>query len=442
MKKLFGVLTATAVAATLASCGGDDNVVTLATWAGGTELEELQGIVDTINEGDSLVDEDGVKHTIKVSSIPSDYTMKLQTQFSAKNGPDIIWADAQQLPYFAEGGALVSIEDYYAADEKMSGYTFNEQIMGAAHYKGIQYGLPWIANPQIMYYNKSIVSAEDQAILEATNNENPTYITMDDFITMATKYTDLDNQEYGTILNGWPPVEYFVWNEGGTIQNVDGVPQFDTWTDGVNLMADMILGAADGSHGPITPDKATADSLGYTETFQAGKTAFLIAGAADGIERVGQTPLDDFEIGYAVVPVGADVQATANWTASYAMTKDADDKDMAYKAMTELTYATWEWKTVPPVDIAELGYDDYEDYLAEHQPLKEGMGNTLNNSMEITKIDNFGKNTNLIYADMYDRIYAKILNARINNEYHKSDRATWVNGLIADAQSHYNSAKA
>lgn len=409
MKKFLVLLLmlATMVGA-LAGCSSEEETsdsgvveLTFATWAGGEELEEFQAIIDEVNE------EHADEYHVTLQSVPSDYYMKMQTQLSAGEGPDLMWMSQEQIAPFAAAGALIPLDDYMASGE-LSEYTFSEETMKGQTYNGELYGVPWISNPLIMYYNKDIVDDADEAVLEATNSGD--YMTWDEFIAMAKKYHDPENGKYGTIFNGWPPLEFFIWTMGGEVQAEDGTVMIDSPESvaGIELAADLIV------NDPITPDMATINQVGYTETFQQGNTAFFFGGAADGVELVGGEPVP-FEVGYAVVPMGT-IAATYNWSAGTVITKDCENPDVAYQALEDITLKIFEWKAVPPVDVTELGYADYEDYLAQNLPQKAGMGATIEESMKIIKTDNFSADTAAIYQNMYDQIYSVILNAPVNGE--------------------------
>ncbi len=397
MKKIMGILMVMVL--TLAGCGSStetpDGPVDLefATWAGGEELEQLQAVVDKVNE------ENADTYHITVNSVPSDYMIKMQTQFSAGQGPDIMWIEQNQLAPVASQGILLPTEGT-AADTELAEYNFNEALLGTASYQGTQYGIPWVSNPMVMYYNKDMVTSEDQARLdEAITGDK---LSLEEFAEMARAYNSDDS--WGAVMNGWPPFEYFLWNFGGEVEDAEGNIAFNS-AEGlaaVDYLQEILV------NNPITADMEAINNVGYTETFQAGKTAFLMGGVADGIELVGGEELP-FEVGYTVVPG----DYTYNWSASYAVTKDAEYPEIAFQAVADLTKATWEWKVVPPVAIGDLGYTDYEDYLSKHAPEKAGMGTVIEAALEQTKDYTYSPNSSKIYGAIWDQIFDPIMNGRI-----------------------------
>lgn len=404
MKKIIMLLIAAILI--LAGCSSSSETseggvveLTMSTWAGGEELEQMQAIVDTVNA------EHAEEYHITLQSIPSDYYVKLQTQASANQLPDIMWMSQEQVAPFAAAGALMPITEM--SEQFYTDYPMSEEMVKSASYNGEVYGLPWIANPIILYYNKDIVDDADEAVLEATNTGD--YMTWEEFNTMAAKYHDEANGKYGTLIGGWPPLEFFMWTMGGEVQDAEGNIMINSPESvaGIQLLIDMVI------TNPITPDQATIDQLGATGTFQQGNTAFMFGGASDGVELVDGNAVP-FEVGYAVVPMGT-TAATYNWTASTVISSSCENPEVAYAAVEDLTLAFWEWKVVPPVsDITTLGYESYEDYLTQFAPAKVGMATTIEESLKIAKTDNYTADSSVIYGAMWDEIYSVILSTRVN----------------------------
>jgi multiple sugar transport system substrate-binding protein len=374
----------------------------MATWAGGDELKQMQSIVDKVNKAHKN------SYHITLVSIPDNYYMKVQTQLSAGNAPDLLWMSQEQIKPFILNGALTPITNYYKNSD-ISKIAISDQLMGAVKNNGDIYGLPWIANPVILYYNKNIVDAEDNATLEETNKGK--YITWDQFQTMAKKYTDIKNGKYGTVINGSPAMENFIWSYGGEIQKKDGSIGLDSPQSiaGIQKLADLAV------NDPVSPNQDVVNKVGYGETFQQGKTAFIFGGVADNMELISGKPVP-FKVGYAVVPNGG-TPATFNWSASTVITKDCKNPEAAFNAMSDLTQEFWKWKSVPPVkDITKLGYSDYTDYLKKNSPQKAEMAATLNETMKIARIDNYGKNTAAVQTAQWEQIYSAILSAAVTGK--------------------------
>jgi multiple sugar transport system substrate-binding protein len=277
--------------------------------------------------------------------------------------------------------------------------------LNTASLNGKQYGLPWISNPMIIYYNKNILSSNDIARLEKTAEGE--FLTLSEFSQMASRYTDLPNGKIGTLFNGWPPFELFLWNFGGEIENQNGELLFQSQA-GVKATQYLIDNIVTD---PITLNFEKIKS-GYAETFQQGNTALLLGGSSDRIELISGKPVP-FEIGYAVVPK-ADAHYTYNWSASTVITNGAKNPDLAFKALSDLTIAIFSWKSVPPVEISDLGFQDYDAYLLATNPQKAGMGKVIEISMGLTKEYSYSAQSAKIYTQVSDKIYIPILNAAVN----------------------------
>src|SRR5690606_38276749 len=91
----------------------------------------------------------------------------------------------------AEPGSAGALSDYYPS------------IPAVNQYEGGIYGLPWIAQPGVTYYNR--------ALSEADCLDEPTAVwTWDDFMEYASALTldtdgDGETEQWGFINTGWPP---------------------------------------------------------------------------------------------------------------------------------------------------------------------------------------------------------------------------------------------
>ena len=137
----------------LSGCGKEEkekNTFTFATWAAGTELEEFQAIINKVNEAA------GGEYKIEVLSIPSDYYVKISTKIAAKNCPDFFWMTQELISKYAQMGALANITEQFQGSENLTPDMYYEGVVASAMYDGSYWGLPWIANPLIVYYNKDM----------------------------------------------------------------------------------------------------------------------------------------------------------------------------------------------------------------------------------------------------------------------------------------------
>src|SRR5690606_22118835 len=193
----------------------DAPIITISTWAGVDEAAEFQEIIDEINANTT-------EYQIVHQPIPADYYTVVQTQLAAPgSGADMYWMDQNNMALKAEGvfmdlsACLANAEPGSAGD--LSDYY--PSILAVNEYEGGIYGLPWIAQPVVTYYNRDL--------FEAAGLEEPTADwTWDDFMEYARALTldtdgDGETDQWGFINNGWPPPYIFVWQAGGELINED-----------------------------------------------------------------------------------------------------------------------------------------------------------------------------------------------------------------------------
>ncbi|MCK5129302.1 MAG: sugar ABC transporter substrate-binding protein [Clostridiales bacterium] len=319
--------------------------IRFALWAGGKELDEFQAIADEVNA------EANGEYKIIVESIPDNYIQKLSTQFSGKNAADLIWLSQDNIYAFAELGALYDITDLNqnSSTEILKEENFFTNIIKTAKYDNKLFGIPWIANPVIMYYNTSLfdkygvdLPKADKDGVIGTEGE----WTWDDFIALAKQFPNGDGAEdYGWITGGWPPIEMYLWAEGGDIldENYKSVINTPESIKGLELAKEILTSG-------ITPDISTVWDQGFSEMFLNGQIAMIMAGAADDFELREMNNMTVDDIAYGVVPSGVDGKYHSfNWTASTVMNADTENPEMAYKAMEAMTLKFFGWKVTPPI---------------------------------------------------------------------------------------------
>ncbi len=380
-------------------------VLKLATWAGAEELKELQGIVDGLN----TKSED---YQIEVMSIPSDYYIKIQTMIAGNTAPDFMWLSQEKIPAFASMGAILDITDMAQKNKDLNIKGFYKATLQTAKYNEKLYGYPWISQPVIMYYNKNIFDGA----------EIP-YPTMDmtwtEFIEVGKKLTkdingDGKNDQYGFIVNGWPPVHIWLWTYGGDVINSEGKVVIDSKesVEGIKVLYDII------NTYKITPNSAQIETQGFGEQFKTGKIAMFMGGAGDDFEKT----IKDFEVGTSTIPY-ASQRATFNWIASTVISSKTKNKEVAFKALSDLTKEFFNWKVVPPV---KSKVDD----IAKIRPDKEAAISIIKKSMEFGR----GFNNNVKQAEIdtiiWENLYDKILRGELSPEEAAKNTATKLRKLL------------
>ncbi|MDY7078401.1 MAG: extracellular solute-binding protein, partial [Chloroflexota bacterium] len=171
--------------------------IRMSTWAGVEESAELQAVIDEVN---AQVDHFEIVH----EPAPDDYYTKIQTTLAGGTAADLFWLSQEWIAGMATDGALLDITDYLDAHKDLPAADPSDYfpgIISTAMYEGRYYGLPWIAQPVVMFYNK--------ALFDAAVMDYPTLDwTWDDFESAAaalTQDTDGDgaNDQWGFTMNGW-----------------------------------------------------------------------------------------------------------------------------------------------------------------------------------------------------------------------------------------------
>lgn len=328
----------------LAACGDDApaedgaTTLTIATWANETEADELDDILAGLNDAQDA-------YRLEQMVIPGgEYYTKLQTMIAGRQTPDLFWLSQEYVPAYADNGTLTDltglVDDAIDLDDYLPGSLDPATVGGAL------FGLPWIGQPYVVYYNA------DQ-LAEAGLGTPDDAWTWDEFRDAARTLTD--GTRYGYATTGTPPVALYAWGEGGDYVTPDG----EVVVDSPETVRGLELAHAIANDETMTMPQALAQSRGVESSFVDGTVAMMVGGAADDIERKVAESDDPFEVGMAVMPAGSVEQVTFNWTASTVLSATVADTDAGLAALTDLTHAMFDWKIPAPVasrvgDIADV----------------------------------------------------------------------------------------
>lgn len=307
--------------------------IRLGTWAAVEEANELQAVIDEVNAN-------ATDFEIISEPQPADYYTKLQTTIAGGTAPDLFWLSQEFVAGYAAQGAILDITDMLESDDAPAAdlSDYFQPILETAQYDGRTYGLPWISQPVMLYYNPQLFA--DAGIEEPTEDW-----TWEDFRSAAEAITDADAGIYGTSFNAWPPIHMFIWQAGGeTItDDLDACP-IDTpeAIEGAQFYADIIY-----NEQYAAPESAIAEQ-GFAEMMKAGKIGMFYGGATDDLDYAYKKDPANAEIRMSLVPSGPESRTTFAWTASTVVNGASENPEVAYDALVALTEGIHHWKIVAP----------------------------------------------------------------------------------------------
>lgn len=391
-------------AATAAKAGKAD--LTVSTWAGAGELKEMQKIVDKLNASSQ-------DYNLKIQSIPADYYVKIQAMISAKKAPDLMWLSQEYIPMYAKLGVLMDISDKAQNDQKVNLSNYYEGPLNTAKYKDKLYGLPWISQPVVMYYNESLL--KEAGVTFPDGNWS-----WEDFRTAAKKATKRDSSgkttQWGTVISGWPPIQTWIWAFGGETVDKDGNIKIDSPESikGLKVLNNIL------NVDKVSPSKEQAQNMGDADLFKTGKVAMFFGGAGDDLEKqVGSK----FKVGMSEIPHG-DKKTTFSWIASTVVSSGTKNKDAAYKALVDLTNATFQWKVVPPI---KTGFD----MVTKNMPEKAYALNTIKASAQYARGFNNQEKEPELDTAIGDELYTPLINGKKTPEQGAKDAAAKMKEIIS-----------
>lgn len=419
-KKVLCCLLAFVLVLPLAACGSkkeDDHHYEFATWAAGTELTEFQALIDQVNQ------EAEGRYSITLLSIPSDYYIKISSRIAAKNAPDMFWLTQELIAKYVEMGAIADITEQFEASTTLNPDMYYQGVLDSATFNGSYWGHPWIANPMIVYCNKTMF--DELGIPVPTSQDDWTWEEFIDVCRQISGKTYRNNTVYGTVIDGWPNIETFFWAGGGDIIASDATTvTIDTpeTVRGIGYLQTLL------SEG-LTPRYAEVSSLGSNNVwFEKQRVAMYFGGVQDGFEKKvsAMSPEDQFEIVYAPMPVCDDGRASSfDWTASTVLSIGCKDDPVAYEAMEAATRKIFEWKIVAPVQ-------DSMDKVTELFPEKAGAIPTIEYTMNNARSACYTPEWSDINDRLWYDLYASMLNdPTMDYKAVLTELQSYTEGLIA-----------
>jgi len=310
--------------------------IRMATWTGVDEAKQLQAIIDKINASQT-------EYNIVHEPLPSDYYTQIQTQLAGGTAADLLWMDQNHMSLAADGSFLPLTDCVANAKPESAGDVkdYYPGVIQTAYQGDTLYGLPWIAQPVVVYFNKNLFDAAKIAYPTAD-------WTWDDFTkdaTALTKDTNGDGKpdQWGTIANGWPPPQMFIWQAGGDVISPDlATSPIDSPAaiEGMKFYLSWAYNPA------MAPTNDIIGEQGFDALYSAGKIAMFFGGASD--DKDYNTP--GFVAG--VVPPPKNPTTGSNqtfaWTASTVINAATANPKEACDALLAVSEGIDNWKVVSP----------------------------------------------------------------------------------------------
>jgi len=333
--------------------------IRISTWAGVDESAEFQALIDDINASQSA-------YQVVHEPIPSDYYTQVQTQIAGGTGADLYWMDQNHMALASEGIFMPIDECVSGAPAQTAGdlTDYYPGILAVNQYEGQTYGLPWIAQPVVVYYNKGLF---DAAGVDYPQDN----WTWDDFVAKAKTLTQDTNgdgttDQWGFTNNGWPPPFIFIWQAGGEPISAD----FTTSPiDSPEFLRGFEFFLSTAYNPEMSPSREVIAEQGFGEMFKAGKIAIFMGGAADDLDRVA-----GLDVGVIHVPANPETGSatTFAWNASTVINTNTAHPEEACDALVALSEAVQSWKIVSPrISQATV------EHLVAAEPRKEASAEAL-----------------------------------------------------------------
>ena len=369
--------------------------IRMGTWTGVDEAKQLQAIIDKINDGNT-------EYQIVHEAQPADYYTQVQTQLAGGTAPDLMWMDQDHMSLAADGTFLPLTDCVANAKPETAGDVkdYYPGILQTAYQGDTLYGLPWIAQPVVVYYNKGLFDAAKLAY--PTDDW-----TWDDFTKMATELTkDIDGDgkidQWGTSSGyTWPPPQMFIWQAGGDVMSSDLAT---SPIDSPEAIAGMEFYLSWTYNPAMAPSQDIIGEQGFDAMYTAGKVAMFFGGAADDKDY----KTSGFVAG--VVPPPKNPTTGSNetfaWTASTVINAATANPKEACDALLAVTEGIQDWKVVSP-RISQATVDHLVASVPEKAPNAQEFLNAAQNMRAYNIIPKYIEWTTLLSNEYLNPLLQK-----------------------------------
>lgn len=309
-------------------------VLRFTAWGGVEETRELrERVVGPLNER-------AEGYFIKLEPIPTDYPVKLATMLAGGHAPDIFYLGLGELAQYASLGALMDLGELVEADSDpvCDLADYYPEVLANYRIRGGLYGLPWIAQPVMLYCNLDLFERAGVELPDETWDWRR-FLEAAKRISMH-KWPD-GIERWGFVMeSGWPPLEMYVWQNGAEILAEDGRVGL---TDERVIEAAQFLQDLIHRHG-VAPPLDIAIERGISNLFRDGRVAMFAGGAADDLDRT-----EGLRVGVRELPKGpTGIRATSAWNAGLHISAETQHPELAFEAWKDLLNAIQHWKIAPP----------------------------------------------------------------------------------------------
>ena len=400
MKSRFIILTIALLLSALSPVVAQDvPTITIATWAAVDEAAEFQEIIDEINANTT-------EYQIVHQPTPAEYYTVVQTQLAAPGtGADMYWMDQDHMALKADG-VFMDLSECLANSEPGTAGDLSDYypgILAVNEYEGGIYGLPWIAQPVVTFYNK--------ALFDAAGLEYPSPDwTWDDFIEYATALTqdtdgDGEIDQWGYTATDWPPPYIWIWQAGGELISEDfsSAP-----VDSPEFLEGLEFWLNNAYNPEMSPSAEIIAEQGFSEMFRAGQIAMFMGGAADDLDRV-----EGLDVGVVRVPGHPETgsHTTFAWNASTVINASSplaqENPQLLCDALVAITEGIHNWKIVSPrISQATV------EHLVAAEPRKEASAEAiLEAAQDMRALPVFGN-----FAEFGTIFWTEFANPLLNDE--------------------------
>ena len=313
-------------------------VLRFAAWGAREETRELrERVVGPLNERAKT---EGKGYFVKLEPIPADYPVKLATMMAGGHAPDIFYLDLSYLAHYASLGALMDLTELVEADPTpvcdLSDYY--PEVLANYRWRGSLYGLPWIAQPVVLYCNLDLFERADAELPDETWDWRR-------FLEAARRISEHPWPDgvdrWGFVIEaGWPPLEMYAWQNGAEILAENGRVHL---TDERVIEAAQFLQDLIHRH-RVAPPLDIVLERGLSNLFRDGRVAMFAGGAADDLDRT-----RDLRVTVRELPTGpGGARATFAWNAGLHISAETRRPKLAFEAWKDLLDAIQHWKIAPP----------------------------------------------------------------------------------------------